>query len=222
MRVAPRTTELLLERGRFVPGQGVPLFELRPPTFAGAEWATKRVFDIVIASVIVVLGAPIWLLTAAAIKLSSRGPVFYADPRIGLGEHEFRMLKFRTMIAGADQQQGALEARNEAGGVLFKIRDDPRLTPPRTLFCGGCHSTRFPTSSTCCVARCRWLGPRPLPLATTSGWRHGTAAGTNVLPGSDRPLAGCPAAPTSRSTTSSGSTSTTSRTGRSGSTCRSC
>ena len=49
VRVAPRTTELLIERGEYVPGQGVPLFELRPPIFAGAQWATKRTFDIVVA-----------------------------------------------------------------------------------------------------------------------------------------------------------------------------
>ena len=54
VRVAPRTTELLIERGEYVPGQGVPLFELRPPIFAGAQWATKRVFDLVVGALIVV------------------------------------------------------------------------------------------------------------------------------------------------------------------------
>jgi len=65
VRVAPRTTELLIERGEYVPGQGVPLFELRPPVFAGADWATKRIFDIVVGALIVVVGLPIWLLIAA-------------------------------------------------------------------------------------------------------------------------------------------------------------
>ena len=58
VRVAPRTTELLIERGEYVPGQGLPLFELRPPIFAGTQWAVKRVFDIVVALAIVIVGLP--------------------------------------------------------------------------------------------------------------------------------------------------------------------
>ena len=73
VRVAPRTAELLIERGEYVPGQGIPLFELRPPTFAGAQWATKRVFDLVVGGLIAIVGLPIWLLVAIAIKLTSRG-----------------------------------------------------------------------------------------------------------------------------------------------------
>src|SRR5439155_23426184 len=92
VRVAPRTTELLIERGEYVPGQGVPLFELRPPIFAGADWALKRTFDVVVAAGIVVVGLPAWLVIAALIKATSRGPVLYADLRMGLGEQEFRML----------------------------------------------------------------------------------------------------------------------------------
>ena len=65
VRVAPRTTELLIERGEYVPGQGIPLFELRPPIFAGTDWATKRTFDVVVGALIVVVGLPVWLLIAA-------------------------------------------------------------------------------------------------------------------------------------------------------------
>src|SRR5204863_308253 len=65
---------------------------------------------------------------AALIKATSSGPVFYADPRVGLGEREFRMLKFRTMVADAALEQERLEGANEATGALFKIRNDPRVT----------------------------------------------------------------------------------------------
>src|SRR6478736_660310 len=100
IRVAPRTTELLIERGEYVPGHGVPLFELRPPMFAGAEWVTKRAFDILVGTLIVVIGFPVWLVLAVLIKLSSSGSVLYSDPRIGLGQQPFQMLKFRTMVTG--------------------------------------------------------------------------------------------------------------------------
>ena len=64
VRIAPRTTQLLVDRGEYVPGQAVPIFDVRPPILAGADWALKRTFDIVIATLIVVIGLPLWLLIA--------------------------------------------------------------------------------------------------------------------------------------------------------------
>src|SRR4029453_12858007 len=94
VRIAPKTTELLVQRAEYVRGQGLPLFELRPPAFAGADWAIKRTFDLVVGGFLIVVGLPLWLAIAAAIKLTSRGPVLYRDPRIGLGEQTFGMLTF--------------------------------------------------------------------------------------------------------------------------------
>jgi exopolysaccharide biosynthesis polyprenyl glycosylphosphotransferase len=128
VRVAPKTSELLTERAEYIPGQGVPLVELRPPVFAGADWLVKRTFDLAVSALVIVVGLPLWLAIAAAIKLGSPGPVLYRDRRIGLHETEFGMVKFRTMRAGAAELQPALEADNEASGPLFKIRDDPRVT----------------------------------------------------------------------------------------------
>ncbi len=128
VRVAPRTTQLLVERGEYVPGQSVVLFDVSPPILAGADWALKRGFDLLLAGLTVVVGLPLWIVIAAAIKLTSRGPVFYADERVGLGVQSFRMLKFRTMVADAAGRQAALEQANEASGALFKIRNDPRVT----------------------------------------------------------------------------------------------
>ena len=84
VKLAPSTTELLVHEGEYVPGQGVPLFELRPPLLSGVAWVTKRVFDLVVAGLLVVLGIPFWLLLAAAIKLDSRGPVLFVDRRVGV------------------------------------------------------------------------------------------------------------------------------------------
>lgn len=128
VRIAPKTTELLIQRGEYVPGQAVPLFELRPPAFAGTDWVLKRVFDVVVSAGVIVIGLPLWIMIAAGIKLSSRGPVFYHDRRIGLHEREFVMLKFRTMEEGAEHRQHELESVNEADGPLFKIKNDPRVT----------------------------------------------------------------------------------------------
>ena len=163
VRIAPTTTELLLQRAEFVPGQGVPLFELRPPALAGVDWIVKRGFDIAVASIVIVAGLPVWAAIASAIKLTSRGPVFYRDKRIGLGEREFGMMKFRTMYADAATRQAALEAANEASGPLFKIKNDPRVTPV------GRFLRRFSLDEMPQVLNVLWgemslVGPRPLPI----------------------------------------------------------
>ena len=163
VRIAPKTTELLTQRAEYVPGQGTPLFELRPPAFAGTDWATKRAFDILVSAFVVLVGSPVWLLIAAAVKLTSSGPILYRDRRIGLGEREFGMLKFRTMVAGAAERQPELEESNEAGGALFKIRDDPRVTAVGRVL------RRYSLDEIPQVLNVLWgemslVGPRPLPV----------------------------------------------------------
>ena len=96
-------------------------------------------------------------------KLNSRGPVLYRDRRVGLGEQEFGMLKFRTMHADAAGQQAELEASNEADGPLFKIREDPRVTTV------GAFLRRFsldeiPQLWNVLRGEMSLVGPRPLPL----------------------------------------------------------
>jgi exopolysaccharide biosynthesis polyprenyl glycosylphosphotransferase len=182
VRVAPRTTELLIERGEYVPGQGVPLFELRPPIFAGTDWATKRTFDVLVGALIVVVGLPVWALIALAVKLGSRGPVFYSDPRIGLGEQEFRMLKFRTMVEGADRQKAALERSNEAGGVLFKIRDDPRVTRVGRLL-RRLSLDEIPNVVNVLRGEMSLVGPRPLPIRDFERMEPWHRRRYHVLPG---------------------------------------
>ncbi len=123
-----------------------------------------------------------------AIKATSRGPVFYRDERIGLGEQQFGMFKFRTMVAGAADQQEELERENEAEGALFKIRDDPRVTSVGRLL------RRFsldeaPNVLNVLRGEMSLVGPRPLPLrdhALLEDWHRRRA---RRAAGDDRPLA---------------------------------
>ncbi len=163
VRIAPKTTDLLIERGEYVPGQGMPLFELRPPVFAGTDWVVKRAFDLLVSAVVVVLGLPFWLLIGAAIKLDSSGPILYRDLRIGVGERGFGMLKFRTMVEGASEQQDELEERNEAPGALFKIRYDPRVTRVGRLL-RKLSLDELPQLLNVLRGEMSLVGPRPLPL----------------------------------------------------------
>jgi len=164
VRVAPRATELLIERrGEYVPGQGVPLFELRPPVFAGADWVVKRGFDQVVSMLVAIVGLPFWLLIALAIKLDSRGPVLFRDVRVGLNERDFGMLKFRTMYADAEARQAELEPENEAEGALFKIRDDPRVTRVGRVL-RRFSIDEIPQVLNVLRGEMSLVGPRPLPV----------------------------------------------------------
>ena len=125
VRIAPSTMEILVHRAEFVPGQSVPLFELKPPVFEGFDYALKRSFDLVGSLLITTLMSPLLLACAIAIRLTSRGPVIYRSMRPGIGGAPFACFKFRTMYRDADDHQPALERHNEASGALFKIRRRP-------------------------------------------------------------------------------------------------
>jgi exopolysaccharide biosynthesis polyprenyl glycosylphosphotransferase len=182
VRIAPKTTELLVQRADYVPGQSVPLFEVRSPVFAGGQWVLKRTFDLTVSAFILLVGLPLWLLIAAAVTLTTPGPVLYRDRRIGLGEHEFDMLKFRTMHADAAEHQAYLEESNEASGPLFKMRRDPRVTPV-----GGA-LRRFsldevPQLLNVLRGQMSLVGPRPLPLRDFAQLEDWHRKRYNVLPG---------------------------------------
>jgi len=182
VRLAPNTTELLMHEGEYVPGQGVPLFELRPPILTGWDWALKRGFDVTLSVILLVVGLPLWLLVALAIKLDSRGPVLYVDRRIGVGEQDFGMLKFRTMVAGAAEQQALLESANEASGALFKIRDDPRVTRVGRLL-RRLSLDELPQLVNVLRREMSLVGPRPLPLRDYELLQDWHRARYLVLPG---------------------------------------
>jgi exopolysaccharide biosynthesis polyprenyl glycosylphosphotransferase len=89
----------------------------------------KRIVDTVLTLALLALLAPLFLLIGIAIKLTSPGPVFYVSDRIGKKGRMFRLWKFRTMKVGADRMKAALASANERDGILFKIKNDPRVTP---------------------------------------------------------------------------------------------
>lgn len=89
----------------------------------------KRGFDLVFAALLLVALFPLFVIVAALVKLTSRGPVLYRSERIGHGGRPFLFLKFRSMYTGAELRRHLLEAENEKGGPIFKMRRDPRITP---------------------------------------------------------------------------------------------
>ena len=98
-------------------------------TTVKASYATKRLMDIILSGVGMVLLSPVYLTIAVAVKLSSPGPVFFTQTRVGRYGRHFKFYKFRSMRQDAEAQKASLLARNESkDGVIFKMKDDPRIT----------------------------------------------------------------------------------------------
>jgi exopolysaccharide biosynthesis polyprenyl glycosylphosphotransferase len=127
--VAPGVVDVAGPRLHMRPVAGLPLIHVEKPQYHGAKRFQKRAFDIVFSGMALLFGLPLLLLIALAVKLTSRGPVFYRQERIGLDGEPFEMIKFRTMVVGADGMLEEVAHLNESdSGVLFKIRKDPRVT----------------------------------------------------------------------------------------------
>jgi lipopolysaccharide/colanic/teichoic acid biosynthesis glycosyltransferase len=136
--------------------------------------AWKRAMDIVGASLGIVLLSPVFLLTAIAIKRTSRGPVFYRQRRDGLGGSQFWIYKFRTMVQNADQLKADLRAISEQDGPAFKLKNDPRLTPIGQ-FLRSTSIDELPQLINVLKGNMSLVGPRPLPCdesAACTSWQR--------------------------------------------------
>jgi exopolysaccharide biosynthesis polyprenyl glycosylphosphotransferase len=162
VRLAPSTMEILIHRAEFVPGQSVPLFELGPPVFEGVDFALKRAFDLIGATLLLALLSPLLIALALAVRISSHGPILYRSTRRGIGQRPFPCLKFRTMHTDAEERQADLEELNEATGALFKIREDPRLTRVGS-FLRRFSLDELPQLINVLRGEMSLVGPRPLP-----------------------------------------------------------
>ena len=182
VRIAPTTMEIMTHRHELVPGQSVPLFELKPPVFEGADFVLKRSFDVVVASLSLVLLSPLLLGIAVAIKTTSPGPALFRSRRPGIGGVPFDCLKFRTMHTDAEQRQEEVESLNEASGALFKIRRDPRVTPVGS-FLRRFSLDELPQLVNVMRGEMSMVGPRPLPLRDYSRLEDWHRKRYLVLPG---------------------------------------
>jgi len=108
---------------------GLPLISIGVPVLASTMVAAKRILDVIGSLALLLFFSPLMLATAIAIKLESRGPIFFRQPRAGRRNKSFNLIKFRSMYVDAEQRKAELDALNESDdGVMFKIREDPRVT----------------------------------------------------------------------------------------------
>lgn len=129
LMVSPGVMDVARSRLAMRPIAGLPLLCIDKPQYQGAKRLQKRAFDFCFAVAALTVASPLFLVTALAIKLTSKGPVFYSSERIGIDGRAFAMLKFRTMVDGADKDLQKLLSVNDSDGLLFKMKNDPRITP---------------------------------------------------------------------------------------------
>jgi exopolysaccharide biosynthesis polyprenyl glycosylphosphotransferase len=127
--VAPGLIEVAGPRLHIRPFEGLPLLSVEQPRFEGWRRVVKGGVDRGLAALAILALAPLLVAIGLAVRLSSPGPVLYRQERVGVNGKTFTMLKFRSMVINADQGLGEIRALNISDGPLFKVREDPRVTP---------------------------------------------------------------------------------------------
>ncbi len=128
IHIVPDSFRLAMVRARTETLFGLPMVGLREPVIDGVDWALKRTFDLLATVVLLPLALPVMALIAIAVKLHDGGPILFRQERIGENGSPFRILKFRTMVPGADSLQDHVTALDDDGNHVYKTRRDPRVT----------------------------------------------------------------------------------------------
>jgi exopolysaccharide biosynthesis polyprenyl glycosylphosphotransferase len=163
VRLDSELFDLRLARARAEQLDDVPVLTLYSGPQSNFWSACKRLIDIAGSTALLILLSPVMAVIALLIKLTSPGPVFFVQERLGLNKRRFPMFKFRTMVVDAEERQKALEALNEAGGPVFKIRNDPRVTP-LGRWLRKTSLDELPQFFNILRGELSLVGPRPLPM----------------------------------------------------------
>lgn len=127
--MAPALTDIAGPRIHTQQVAGLPLIHVTTPTLEGGQRVAKRLFDVLFSGLLIVVTLPLMALVAILIKLDDNGPIFFRQKRVGMEGTEFQMLKFRSMVLDAEDRLLALKDMNQGNGLLFKMKNDPRVTP---------------------------------------------------------------------------------------------
>jgi exopolysaccharide biosynthesis polyprenyl glycosylphosphotransferase len=131
----------------------------------------KRLLDITVSAAALLLFSPILMISAAAIKLSSPGPIFFLQERMGLNKRRFKIFKFRTMVRNAEKMMPLYEKLNEVKGPVFKMRNDPRITRIGK-FLRRSSIDELPQLLNVLKGDMSLVGPRPLPVRDYEGFNE--------------------------------------------------
>lgn len=126
--MAPALTDIAGPRIHTQQVAGLPLIHVTTPTLEGGQRVVKRLFDIAVSAILIILCMPMMSVVAALIKLDDNGPILFKQERVGIRGIPFRMFKFRSMVTDAEQRLKQLGHLTDGNGVLFKMKNDPRIT----------------------------------------------------------------------------------------------
>ena len=166
--LAPALTDVAGPRIHTRPIAGLPLIHVESPEFSGGRKALKGFVDRTVATIALAILAPMFAAIAIAIKLDSRGPVYFRQTRVGRDGREFNVRKFRSMVVDADSMLAALSEHNDGDGLMFKMRRDPRVTRVGRLL-RKWSLDELPQLVNVLVGDMSLVGPRP-PLPTEVAW----------------------------------------------------
>ena len=166
--LAPALTDVAGPRIHTRPVAGLPLIHVESPEFTGARKAFKGLIDRTAALIAILLLAPVFVAIAIAIKIGSRGPVFFRQVRVGLGGREFHVYKFRSMVVDAHAMLDVLAEHSESDGLMFKMRRDPRVTGIGSIL-RKWSLDELPQLFNVLFGDMSLVGPRP-PLPTEVAW----------------------------------------------------
>jgi len=183
LRILPTELSFSLPRSGFESIGNIPSPVIHAPIIIGGDYWVKRGFDFCFALLALLIFSPLYLLISLLIKIDSPGPIFFRQTRVGLHGHQFKVWKFRTMVANADRLQATLEAKNDMkDGVLFKMKDDPRITRIGK-FLRRYSLDELPQLFNVLVGEMSIVGPRPLPVRDVQRFEERHFIRQEVLPG---------------------------------------
>ncbi|WP_290863624.1 sugar transferase [Hamadaea sp.] len=160
--VAPQITDIAGPRVHIRPIEGLPLLHVEEPTLSGVSLLAKNAMDRICAILGLIALLPIFAIIGLAIKITDPGPIFFRQKRIGHEGRTFRVWKFRTMYTDAEERLATLVDLNESDGLLFKMKDDPRVTPIGR-FLRASSLDELPQLINVVLGEMSLVGPRPLP-----------------------------------------------------------
>jgi exopolysaccharide biosynthesis polyprenyl glycosylphosphotransferase len=161
---------------------GIPMIGVREISISSGGMLLKRVIDVVISVVGLILLFPVFLIIALIIRMDSPGPVFFTQIRVGKGENLFSCYKFRSMRPGAEAEQEQLRVYNEADGPIFKIRDDPRITRMGRIL-RRTSLDELPQLMNVLMGHMSVVGPRPAPPSEVQRYQAWHKRRLEVAPG---------------------------------------
>ncbi len=182
VRIVPDLFQMTLSHLDVEDLGGVPMIGVKEISISRSEMLFKRVTDVIVSLVALLILWPLFLLVGVAIKLDSPGPMFFRQIRVGKGERLFACYKFRSMYADAEEQKEVLMDLNEAGSVLFKIRNDPRVTRVGRLL-RRTSMDELPQLFNVLMGHMSLVGPRPAPPAEVQRYLAWHRRRLEVAPG---------------------------------------